>query len=52
MNRDNKCPKGVSFHRLGVQCCREIAFILNRLYRDVSRYEHLIAILCDIVNYS
>ena len=25
------------------QCCREITFILNRLYRDISRYEHLIA---------
>ena len=27
-----------------IQCCREITFILNRLYRDISRYEHLIAI--------
>ena len=27
-----------------LQCCREITFILNRLYRDISRYELLIAI--------
>ena len=37
-------PCSSMFRRLLNQCCREILFLFNRLFRDISRNEDLIAI--------